>query len=60
MERKKWEYRVFKHDMDVENCCEIKEKLNELGQDGWELVGHTIYPWEELEVHYFILKRELT
>ncbi len=37
----KWEYKIFTvdHFLDVDNELTIEEKLNQYGEEGWELIG---------------------
>ena len=46
---KKWEYKHY-------NCRLIEEELNDLGDDGWELVSHTAAAMGQ----YYVFKREKT
>jgi len=47
---KKWEYKHY-------NCRLIEEELNDLGDDGWELVSHTAVA---AMGQYYVFKREKT
>jgi len=49
---KKFEYKTFNHRLS-------DEVLNELGEDGWELVSHSAAANERSMSQYYIFKREL-
>ena len=53
----KWEYDVVKVGV-LDDATSIKEKLNELGKDGWELVASVSTP-DRMSAGLLMLKRPL-
>ena len=57
---RQWEYTTLRppRDANKKEATDPKAELNELGQDGWELVGTAEYPGGGTK--YLILKRPAT
>ena len=53
---KKFEYKVLQRS---NFAAPFDEEINELGQEGWEIVGYTAYYNEIHVMHNIILKREI-
>ena len=52
----KWEYQSV--DIFGQSMRMIDERLNSLGQEGWEVISHNNDV--KFEKHYFILKRNIS
>lgn len=49
----KWEYKVYNYSLN-------QEKLNILGEKGWELVSYTrTFAWIFVYLHKYIFKRKI-
>ena len=53
----KWEYRILEARFPLAD--EFLEELNQLGEEGWEVVTSHCVVAEPLEGHYYCLKREI-
>jgi hypothetical protein len=52
----KWEYLIIRVNSDSNDLVETTKQINELGQDGWELVGGSQYNY----IQTLIFKRPIS